>query len=278
MQSRALNRALFAKLVMVIGICSATVGCASTSTEPQATTPTTNATPSPPPAATSSQQNATATPPAATPAPEAATTLLSRMVINPPEFNHPTVGEATIQAVKSTILALPEKLRTKLDQSKARVIVAPNMIDRWPQSVNDLPETSPAPTLAEQPGRIYDLDMCIYERPKKRGTTDLGPARPPELIKLHVGDMCFQVLDDMMTLSKDPLLRTEWNADKSQIPPDVQPKVANFMKLDDWGPRETCAEMFGSMMGGRNENTDNLYKYFPRVKKWLIQKLEIKGQ
>jgi hypothetical protein len=36
--------------------------------------------------------------------------------------------------------------------------------------------------------------------------------------------------------------------------------------------------MFGSMMGGRDENTDNLYKYFPRVKKWLIARLGMKGQ
>jgi len=188
------------------------------------------------------------------------------------------VSAASIQAVKNAINALPEPLRKRLDQSKARVIISPNMIDRWPNSVKDLPENNPAPTLAELPGRIYDLDMCVYERPKKRGTTDLGPARAPEYIQLQVGDMCFQVLDDMMTLSKDPELRKEWNEDKKHIPTEVQPKVATFMKLDDWGPRETCAEMFGSMMGGRDENTDNLYKYFPRVKKWLIKRLGITGQ
>ena len=119
--------------------------------------------------------------------------------------------------------------------------------------------------------------MCVYERPKKRGTTDLGPARSPAFIQLQVGDMCFQVLDDMMTLSKDPALRKEWNEDKKHIPPNAQASVAEFTKLDDWGPRETCAEMFGSMMGGRDENTDNLYKYFPRVKKWLITRLGISG-
>ncbi len=206
-------------------------------------------------------------------------TLLSRIVVNPPAFNHPAVSEASIQAVRDAILAMPPALRMKLDQSAARVIIAPNMIDRWPDSVKDLNEEDLQPTLAEQPGRIYGADMCVYERPKKRGTTDLGPARTPAYIQLQVGDMCFQVLDgDAMTISKDPDLRKEYEADKSQIPSDAKAKVAEFTKLDDWGARETCAEMFGSMMGGRNENTDNLYKYFPRVKKWLIAKLGIEGQ
>lgn len=261
MQFNELPRATFAKYaLMLILACPVLAGCGTTNEYKEPTTP-----------------------PAQTPAPTQAvptSTLLSRIVVNAPAFNHPAVSEASIQGVKNAILALPEPLRTKLDQSEARVIISPNMIDRWPDSVKDLPEAEkfPAPTLAEQPGRIYGLDMCVYERPKKRGKTDLGEARKPEYIQLQVGDMCFQILDDMMTLSKDPALRKEWNEDKKHIPADVQPKVANFMKLDDWGPRETCAEMFGSMMGGRDENTDNLYKYFPRVKKWLITRLDIKGQ
>lgn len=218
--------------------------------------------------------------PAGVTVPNANTTLLSRIVVNPPAFQHPAVSEESIQAVKNAISALPAPVRTKLDQSAARVIISPNMIDRWPDSVKDLPENDSRPTLAEQPGRIYgNADMCVYERPKKRGTTDLGPARAPAYIQLQVGDMCFQVIDgDEMTLSKDPELRREYEADKKEIPEEARAKVAEFTKPDDWGARETCAEMFGSMMGGRNENTDNLYKYFPRVKKWLIAKLEIKGQ
>jgi hypothetical protein len=207
-----------------------------------------------------------------------ATTLLSRTVVNPPAFKHPPVSAPSIQAVKDAINALPAPLRTKLDQSAARVIISPNMIDRWPDSIKDMTPDSEGQNLAEQPGRIYGLDMCVYERPKKKGSTDLGPVRAPKFLQLHVGDMCFQVLDDMMILSKDPALRAEWNADKKLIPTAMEPKLSNFMKQDDWGPRETCAEMFGSMMGGRNENTDNLYKYFPRVKKWLITKLGISGQ
>lgn len=252
--------ALTMSIILIVGGCTP-------STEHD-TTPSTTAPTAPP-----SVPN-TMTAPGA----EKQTTLLSRTFINPPAFNHPPVSEATIQAAKTAINNLPEPLRKRLDASNARVVISPNMIDRWPDSVKDLPENNPAPTLAEQPGRIYGQDMCLYERPKKRGTTDLGDARKPEYLQLQVGDMCYQVLDDLdgeMTISRDTELRREWDEDKKNIPEDVQPKVANFMKLDDWGPRETCAELFGSMMGGRNENTENLYKYFPRVKQWLIKKLGI---
>lgn len=268
MLSQKLVLVRIAKCAFTLSVILIVTGC--TPHADQGTTPTT--TPTTPSAV-----------PDAKTAPAAAqqSTLLSRTFINPPAFNHPAVSEATIQAAKTAINNLPEPLRKRLDATNARVVISPNMIDRWPDSVKDLPETNPAPTLAEQPGRIYGQDMCLYERPKKRGTTDLGDARKPEYLQLQVGDMCYQVLDDLdgeMTISRDPALRKEWDEDKKNIPEDVQPRVANFMKLDDWGPRETCAELFGSMMGGRNENTDNLYKYFPRVKQWLITKLGITKQ
>ncbi len=260
MQSREIYRTKLAKWIMTLGLCSAITGCTSTQTEPLATapTPTTTAPVTPPPVTTK---------------------LVDRVIVIPPakEFkNHSAVSEATVKAAKKAIENLPEPLRKKLDDSQCRVIISPNMIDRWPNSANDCLTDPAAQSLSEQPGRIYDpQEICLYERPKKKGSNDLGPARKPEYLQLHVGDMCFQVLDDMMTLSKDPALRKEWEADKKNIPANMHPKVANFIKTDDWGPRETCAEMFGAMMGGRNENTANLFKYFPRVKKWLIARLGV---
>jgi hypothetical protein len=206
---------------------------------------------------------------------------MSRIVVTPPLFNHPAVSQASIEAAQQAIAALPAPLRAKLDASDARVIISPNLIDRWPDSIKDLPEGVAVPTLAELPGRIYGRDMCVYERPKQRHSTELGELRPPAFIRIQVGNMCFQVLDDMdgpMTISKDPACRKEWALDKASIPASVVPKVATFMKIDDWGPRETCSELFGSMLGGRDENTDNLYRYFRHTKKWLVARMRINGQ
>ena len=213
------------------------------------------------------------------PAAPGATGLMGRIIVTPPLFSHAAVSKASIQAAEQAIAALPKPLRARLDASEARVILSPNLIDRWPDSVKDLPEQDEAPTLAELPGRIYGQDMCVYERAKVRGSTALKEARQPAFIRLQVGNMCFQVLDgDAMTISKDPGLREAWESDKSSVPPSMEAKLATFMKNDDWGPRETGSELFGSMMGGRDENTDNLYRYFPRTKKWLIAKMGIAGQ
>jgi hypothetical protein len=205
--------------------------------------------------------------------------LMGRIEVTPPQFSHPAVSKATIEAAQQAVAALPKPLRAKLDASAAKVIISPNMIDKWPESVKDLPESSDAPTLAELPGRIYGMDMCVYERAKVRGNTGLKEPRPPAVIRLQVANMCFQVLDgDAMTISKDPACRTAWESDKASIPESMESKLWTFMKTDDWGPRETCSELFGSMLGGRDESTDNLYRYFPNTKKWLAAKMGIAGQ
>ena len=178
------------RLSLLAVACSAMTACTLNLNQTSKQLPASTEAPIETPAAVQPQQAA-----------KANGTLLSRTVVTPPQFHHPAVSAASIQAVKNAILALPAPLRDKLDHSEARVIISPNMTDRWPNSMKDLPndEKSAAPTLAELPGRIYGLDMCVYERPKKRGTTNLGPARAPAYTQLQVGDMCFQVLDDMMT-------------------------------------------------------------------------------
>jgi hypothetical protein len=213
------------------------------------------------------------------PATPGASGLMGRIEVTPPQFSHPAVSKASIEAAQQAIAALPKPLRAKLDASDAKVTLSPNLIDKWPDSIKDLPEGSDAPTLAELPGRIYGTNMCVYERAKVRGNTGLKEARPPAFIRLQVANMCFQVLDgDAMAISKDPACRTAWETDKASIPDSMEPKLATFMKTDDWGPRETCSELFGSMLGGRDENTDNLYRYFPHTKKWLAAKLGVAVQ
>jgi hypothetical protein len=204
-----------------------------------------------------------------------ATGLAARVKVIPPGFSHPAVSQASINAIQDAIAALPRPVRKVLDDDGALIVISPNLIDRWPDSLKDLPENDPAETLAELPGRIYGHEMCVYERAKVRRSTNLKAARPPRYIKQQILNMCFQVLDDIQTISKTPALRTEYEADKAQVPPSPAEKLATFMKNDDWGPRETCSELFGAMLGGGDENTDQLLRYFPRTKKWLAAKLGI---
>lgn len=209
------------------------------------------------------------------PAAQGAVGLAARILIIAPLMNHPPCNSASIKAVQEAVSGLPPHLRKKLDDNGASIVLSPNLIDRWPNSLNDLPEDKDEPTLAELGGRIYGKEMCVYERPKVRGSTNLGAARSPKLIKHTVLNMCFQVLDDEMTLSKDPGLRAAYELDKQSVPESMTEKLATFLKNDDWGPRETCAEMTGAMLGGGDEYTDDLFRCFPNTRKWLKTKLQI---
>jgi hypothetical protein len=224
------------------------------------------------PAATGSAGGATPAP-LATPG---ATGLAARIIVIAPLFHHEPVSQQSIAAVKDAIAALPPHLRKLLDDNGTAAVIAPNIIDRWPESLKDLPEEDPAETMAELPGRIYGKEMCVYERAKVRHSTNLKAARPPRFIKQQILNMCFQQLDDLKSISKDPALRAEWEADKERVPENVAPKLATFMKADDWGPRETCSELTGAMLGAGDDNTDLLYRYFTRTKNILATKLGIK--
>ena len=202
--------------------------------------------------------------------------LMARIEVIPPKFGHQPVSPASIKAVKDAIAALPAPLRKKLDDTPdAKVTLSPNLVDRWPDTAKEAPDESGV-DLAELPGRIYGKDMSIYERAKIRGTTSLRDARPPKHLRQTTLNMCFQLLDDNMVISKDPALRKEWEADKATITSPMSETLATFMKEDDWGPRETCSELFGFMLGGYNDMTENVLRYFPRTKKWLAAKMGIK--
>ncbi|MBP6746634.1 hypothetical protein KA344_15455 [bacterium] len=202
--------------------------------------------------------------------------LMARVDIIPPKFGHPPVSQASIKAVKDAIGALPAPLRKKLDDTpEAHVTLSPNLIDRWPDTAKEGPDESGV-DLAALPGRIYGKDMSIYERARISGTTSLRDPRPPKHLRQTTLNMCFQLLDDNMVISKDPDLRKEWEADKASISSPMSETLATFMKEDDWGPRETCSELFGFMLGGYNDMTENVLRYFPRTKKWLAAKMGIK--
>ncbi|MFA7337773.1 MAG: hypothetical protein WC028_13375 [Candidatus Obscuribacterales bacterium] len=202
--------------------------------------------------------------------------LMARVDIIPPKFGHPPVSPASIKAVKDAIAALPTPLRKKLDDTaEAHVTLSPNLIDRWPDTAKEGPDESGV-DLAALPGRIYGKDMSIYERARISGTTSLSDPRPPKHLRQTTLNMCFQLLDDNMVISKDPALRKEWEADKASISSPMSETLATFMKEDDWGPRETCSELFGFMLGGYNDMTENVLRFFPRTKKWLAVKMGIK--
>ncbi len=202
--------------------------------------------------------------------------LKDRVIVHPPKFGHPPVSQRTVKAIHEAVANLPAHLRQKLDTSGATINVAPNMIDRWPDSINEdleKAEGEEAPTLAELPGRIYGKDMYLYESAKERGSTNLKNPRAANEIKHTVYNECFQVLDEEMNVCKDPAVLAQYNAEKAVVADSYRARLATFLKDDEWGAKETCSELAAEMFGQGDEFSVDLNRCFPRTKKILQQKL-----
>lgn len=201
--------------------------------------------------------------------------LKGKIEIVSPKFGHKPVSKASINALYEAIDNLPPDLHKKLVDYGAKICIAPNLIDKWPHDAKTLPEGNPAPTLAELPGRIYGKTMTIYERSKYRRTTKLKAARSPSEIKHTCLNMCIQLLDEMMIISQNPGFRKNYEKEKKRVPLTYRKTLATFLKNNDWGPRETCAEMGAALLGGGDEFTQPLFRCFPETKAWLKEKLSI---
>lgn len=229
----------------------------------------------PAPESEPSKKVATAAVPAATASAEKG--LKDRIIVHPAKFGHTPVSQRSLKAIHEAVANLPPALRKRLDESDATINIAPNMIDRWPDAINDELEKSEgeeAPTLAEVPGRIYGHDMYVYERPKERGSTNLKSVRSAAEIKHTVYNECFQVLDEFMTVCKDQAVQAAYEADKAAVPESYRAKLGTFLKDDEWGAKETCSVLAAEMFGQGDENfSADLNRCFPKTKKALQKKL-----
>lgn len=217
---------------------------------------------------------AAAVPPIAAPSTEKG--LKDRIIVHPAKFGHAPVSQRSLKAIQEAVASLPAPLRKRLDESGATINIAPNMIDRWPESDNEelaKAEAEDEPTLAEVPGRIYGRDMYLYERAKERGSTGLKNARSAAEIKHTVYNECFQVLDELMTICKDPTVQAPYNEEKAGVPESYRGKLATFLKDDEWGAKETCSELGAEILGQGDEFSADLNRCFPKTKKAVQKKL-----
>lgn len=233
----------------------------------------------PPPVSPDGKKPAPIVASAAQPAADESGGLKSRIVVEPPKFGHQAVSAQSIRAVHEAVANLPAHLRKTLDESTASIHIAPNMIDKWPESLNaelDDAEGKEPPTLAEVPGRIYDKDMYVYERAKVRGSLNLKHPRSPSEMKHTVYNECFQVLDQIMAITKEAPLIALYRDEKSAIQEEpAREKLWTFIKDDEWGLKETCNELVADLFGQGGEHNGDLNRWFPKTKRWLKKRLGI---
>lgn len=215
-------------------------------------------------------------PPPAASAPKAATgnLMLQKINIIAPKGNHPAVSQLMIRSVQLAVQRLPARFDRLIADGGARIFIAPNILDKWPEAVNDVKNGTDIP-LSQEIARCYGRDMYIYERPAtEKGGTALGAARSSDTIQwVTLNQLCHAIDDCSGTYSKDPKVVAIYTEEKEGVFDDMKGELAEY--IGEGGCSETCAELLTGMFGGQGEHTTKVFAHFPRTRDWLKAKLKL---
>lgn len=163
--------------------------------------------------------------------------VLGRISILPPKFEHPAVSTSMITTVQNAIIQLPKGIRKILDDGGAQIILAPNISDKWPQSVTD-------EGLGYDKGRTYGREMYVFERQieKDRDPSELGPAWGANDIKINFYTQVGLAVLDITGVCKQKDVIAAYKADCQNVPDELRDSYRVFLQ-DGNGINETCAEI-----------------------------------
>jgi len=217
--------------------------------------------------------------PAVASVPAAGASFRTRIEIIPPRDGHPAVSAQTVALIRRVIDGLPSNVYKVLDQKGARVFLGPNIIDKWPDSLNDAKPGSPGETLPEEPGRTYGRDIYIYERKiVNKGSRELADPYPSDDIKAFFLHEVGHAVDDCLGVySKDPSLKVQYKMDCDSLGEDQREGLSYYLQGNggDAGAAEACAESVMIMLGGSKRNSENVSRAFRRTSAWVKAKLGI---
>jgi tetratricopeptide (TPR) repeat protein len=201
----------------------------------------------------------------------------SRIEIIQPKEGHPPVSDQMIATVKATLDRLPKSILKILDDGGARIFLGPNIIDKWPNALNDPKPGMPGQTLAEEPGRTYGHDIYIYERSvATQGSRELGEARSMTELQANLLHEIGHAVDDCLKVySKSKDLQTQYKLDCSVMSDEEKESMSYYMQAGDAGAAEACAESVAILLGGQHKDNDRFNRDFPRTESWVKTMLKI---
>lgn len=193
-----------------------------------------------------------------------------RIIIVEPKFGHPPVSPATVRTVKEVINRLPDHLYRTLDECKATISIAPNLIDKWPGTADgDKPKIYNV-TMGEEGGRAYNGDIHIYEREAIRNSTQLKDIRTQEQIRNTLLWVIAHALDYCMgsyTTSSQFVEAHRLDITNSEIR-----RLNPYMSYDS---SEASAGIASVLLGSTDVSTVEALPYFPRLKILVKAKLKL---
>lgn len=193
-----------------------------------------------------------------------------RIIIVKPKFGHPPVNPATVQTVKEVINRLPDHLYQILNECKATITIAPNLIDKWPGTAEgDKPKIYNV-TMGEEGGRTYDADIHIYEREAIRNTNQLKEMRSQAEIRNCLLWVIAHALDHCMGNYTTTPKFVE--AHKLDVENSDLRKLNPYMSYDS---TEGSAGVASVLLGSTDPLAVQATPYFTRLKVLVKAKLRI---
>ncbi|MBK9145993.1 MAG: tetratricopeptide repeat protein [Candidatus Melainabacteria bacterium] len=196
--------------------------------------------------------------------------LKDRITVVAPRFGHPSVSRNTVNVVRKTIEELPVHIYRILDQAGARVFVATNPLDQFPD-ILDLRHPADGHLVCNEPGRTYESKMFVYERAlEEPGSRHVGGIRTDSDIRLATRMQCAHALDYCLEgASKDPGFRRMFKQDVEAMNPDLAEDLKLYTHAGDAGPMETFGEVALLLMGASTPNGPKIREAFPRTRMWV---------
>lgn len=214
--------------------------------------------------------------PATTASPSDHVELKHRIYIVPPQFNHPAVGEATIETVTNIVDRLPPNIYEILDKGGATINIAPNITDKWPDMLKGKLDADGL-HLAQDIARCYDKDVYIYERKLIPNSTQLEPevwdAASTTNVLVHEMGHAVDFCSGVFTKSADFLDMYQKEVDR--MPDDVKARLWYYTKPGFTGAREAFAETFAGLMGANGKDTEVVRENFPTMRAWVRDRFKI---
>lgn len=175
--------------------------------------------------------------------------------------------------VQRALLAIPASIRAKLEAGGMKVVVGKEVVGVDPALKGRQPRGySPGSTFAHSSGVCCtDTRQMIVGEYYRRGPL-LVRNQNAEAVVRHE---CGHGLDHVLTgYSNSQRFVDAYNADKEDIPADVQQELAYHLQEGSAGRCELFADLFALTLGGPavEEHRASLHRYFPRARA-LVERL-----
>jgi hypothetical protein len=202
--------------------------------------------------------------------------LMDRIFVVNARFGHPPVGAGTVALVRNVIDTLPEPIYKILDRGSVYILVTPNLIDRFPDAVN---ERHPVfgTLLSAEYGRTFERWVYICEHLGADGGTDLQPQLGPEVIKGTAYTMLGHALDSCLERpSKDEQFMQLYKQDlaSADLSGVEQTQYRVYLNGDQVAAAEVFAALSSSLMGNDTALVHKLDHTFPRCRAWIQSRID----